>query len=50
MELLTQQRGAVLVVKPTGASTTAEAEAFKWKLRGLIRENLGRVVIDDEGS
>ncbi|MGE5294185.1 MAG: STAS domain-containing protein [Solirubrobacterales bacterium] len=46
MELLTQQRGAVLVVKPTGPLTTAEAEAFRTKLRGLIRENLGRVVID----
>jgi anti-sigma B factor antagonist len=46
MELLTQQRGAVLVVKPTGPLTTAEADAFKSKVRGLIRENLGRVVID----
>ncbi len=46
MELLTQQRGAVLVVKPTGPLTTAEAETFKSKVRGLIRENLGRIVID----
>lgn len=46
MELLTQQRGAVLVVKPTGPLTTTEADAFKSKVRGLIRENLGRIVID----
>jgi len=46
MELLTQQRGAVVVVKPTGPLTTVEADAFKSRLRVLIRENLGRVVID----
>jgi anti-sigma B factor antagonist len=46
MEFLTQQRGAVLVVRPTGPLTTAEADAFKSKVRGLIREHLGRVVID----
>lgn len=46
MELLTQQRGAVLVVKPTGPLTTAEADMFTSRLRELIRENLGRVVID----
>ena len=46
MELVTQQRGAVLVVKPTGPLTNADAEGFKSKVRELIRENLGRVVID----
>lgn len=46
MELLTQQRGAVVVVRPTGPLTGAEAEMFKTRLRELIRENLGRVVID----
>jgi anti-anti-sigma factor len=46
MELLTQQRGAVLVVKPTGPLTTTEADTFKSSIRGLIRENLGRIVID----
>ena len=46
MELLTQQRGAVVVVRPTGPLTGADAEAFKTRLHELIRENLGRVVID----
>jgi anti-anti-sigma factor len=46
MELLTQQRGAVLVVKPTGPLTAAEAETFRTRLRGWIHENLGRVVVD----
>ncbi len=46
MELVTQQRGAVMVVKPTGPLTTTEVEAFKSRVRALIRENLGRVVID----
>lgn len=46
MDLLTQQRGAVMVIKPTGPLTAAEADTFKSKVRGLIRENLGRIVID----
>jgi len=46
MELLTQQRGAVVVVRPTGPLTSADAESFKARVRELIRENLGRVVID----
>ncbi len=46
MEMLTQQRGAVLVVRPNGALTAAEADQFKSRLRELIRDNLGRVVID----
>jgi anti-anti-sigma factor len=41
-----QQRGAVVVVRPTGPLTGAEAEVFKTRIRELIRENLGRVVID----
>ena len=46
MEMTTQQRGAVLVVRPAGPLTVVEAEMFKGRIRELIRENLGRVVID----
>lgn len=46
MELLTQQRGAVVVVRLVGPLTGADAEPFKAKVREVIRENLGRVVID----
>jgi len=46
MEIMTQQRGAVLVIRPTGPLTVAEADTFKTTVGGLIRENLGRVVID----
>ncbi|MBN1506328.1 MAG: STAS domain-containing protein [Sedimentisphaerales bacterium] len=46
MELLTQQRGAVMIVRPMGPLTGAEAEPFRTRVRELIRENLGRVVID----
>ncbi len=46
MEMPTQQRGAVVVIRPTGPLIGADAETFKARLRGLIRENLGRVVID----
>jgi anti-sigma B factor antagonist len=46
MELLTQQRGAVVIVRPVGPLTGTEADAFKTRVRDLIRENLGRVVID----
>ena len=41
-----QQRGAVVVVRPMGPLTGADAEPFKARVRELIRENLGRVVID----
>jgi anti-sigma B factor antagonist len=41
-----QQRGAVVVVRPTGPLTGTEAEAFKTRIRELLHENLGRVVID----
>ena len=46
MEMVTQQRGAVMVVRPSGPLTGAEAEAFKARIRELMRENLGRIVID----
>jgi anti-sigma B factor antagonist len=46
MELLTQQRGAVLLVKPTGPLTNADADRFRSTVSGLIRENLGRIVVD----
>jgi len=46
MDIATQQRGAVLVIRPTGPLIGSEVEAFTTKVQGLIRENLGRVVID----
>ncbi len=46
MEIQTQHRGAVLVVRPSGPLTGAEAETFKTVMEGFVRENLGRVVID----
>lgn len=46
MEVLTQQRGAVMIVKPVGPLTNGDAETFKARVREVIRENLGRVVID----
>jgi len=46
VEVLTQQRGAVTVVRVIGPLTGTDAETFKSKVRGVIRENLGRVVID----
>ena len=46
MDMLTQQRGAVLVVRPDGPLTSVEADSFKGEISELIRENLGRVVID----
>jgi anti-anti-sigma factor len=46
VELLTQQRGAVMIVRPVGPLTGAEADPFRCRVRELIRENLGRIVID----
>ncbi len=46
MEIQTQQRGAVLVVRPSGPLAGPEAETFKAAMEGFVRENLGRVVID----
>jgi anti-anti-sigma factor len=46
VDMVTQQRGAVMVVRPSGPLTSAEAEAFKTRIRELMRENLGRIVID----
>jgi anti-anti-sigma factor len=46
MEIQTSQRGAVLVVRPAGPLTGADAETFKTTIQGFLRGNLGRVVID----
>jgi len=46
MEIQTQYRGAVLVVRPSGPLAGADAETFKTAMEGFLRENLGRVVID----
>jgi anti-anti-sigma factor len=49
VEWATQQRGAVLVVRPDGPLTAAEADTFQGRMREFIRENLGRIVIDASG-
>jgi len=46
MEIQTQYRGAVLVVRPSGPLAGADADTFKTAIQGFVRENLGRVVID----
>jgi len=46
MDIKTQYRGAVLVVRPSGPLTGPDADTFKTALQGFVRENLGRVVID----
>ena len=46
MEIKTEQRCAVTLVRPDGPLTSAEAETLKSKLLELIEENLGRVVLD----
>jgi anti-sigma B factor antagonist len=46
MEIQTQYRGAVLVVRPSGPLAGPEAQTFKTALAEFVRENLGRVVID----
>ncbi len=46
MEMPIQQRGAVVVVRPTGPLVASDADTFKARIRALLRENLGRVVID----
>ena len=46
MEIRTSHRGAVLVVRPSGPLTGADADTFKTAIQGFMRDNLGRVVID----
>ena len=46
MEIKTEQRCAVTLVRPDGPLTSEEAEALKSMMLGLIEENLGRVVLD----
>jgi len=46
MEIKTQYRGAVLVVRPAGPLAGPDADTFKTAIQGFVRENLGRVVID----
>ncbi len=46
MEIQTQYRGAVLVVRLSGPLTGPDADTVKAALQGFVRENLGRVVVD----
>jgi anti-anti-sigma factor len=46
MEIKTEQRCAVTLVRPDGPLTGEESDALKSKMLELIEENLGRVVLD----
>lgn len=46
MNIERQQCGAVTVVKPDGPLTFAEAEEFKTTFLDVMKETLGRVIID----
>ena len=46
MEIQASHRGAVLIVRPSGPLTGADADTFKTAVQGFVRDNLGRVVID----
>ena len=46
MNIQTQQCGAVIVVKPDGPLTFTEAEEFKTTFLNVMKETLGRVILD----
>jgi len=46
MEIDSQHKGAVAVLKPKGALTHNEADDFKNRLLESVAANLGRVVVD----
>ena len=46
MDIQIQQCGAVSVVKPQGPLTRDEVEVFQTKMFSLIKDCLGRVVLD----
>ena len=46
MEIKTEQRCAVTLVRPQGPLTGAEAETLKSMMLELIEENRGRLVLD----
>ena len=49
MKVLAQQYGAVTVIKPDGPLAATDAEDFKEQFLQVLRENLGRVVLDASG-
>ncbi len=49
MKVLAQQYGAVMVIKPDGPLAATDAEDFKEQFLQVLRENLGRVVLDASG-
>lgn len=49
MEIHELTQGAVMVLKPVGPLTEADAEQFKSRALDLVRRNLGRVVVDAAG-
>lgn len=46
MKIQEQQRGAVVVLKPDGPVAGKDADQFKSRLLEVLKENLGRVVLD----
>ena len=46
MKIQARQVGAVTVVRPIGPITAAEADELKTNLLELIRDTLGRIVLD----
>ena len=49
MDIQIQQCGAVSIVKPQGPLTREDVESFQNEMFGLIKEQLGRVVLDVSG-
>ncbi len=49
MKVQEQKRGAVAVLKPDGPLLEADAEEFKRRLLEVLKENLGRIVLDASG-
>ena len=43
------QQGAVIVLKPVGPLTEADAGTFKERARAAATKNLGRIIVDAEG-
>jgi anti-anti-sigma factor len=46
MEILETAQGAVIVLKPVGQLTSADATAFKTKATDAARRSLGRILVD----
>lgn len=49
MEILEQPQGAVLVLRPQGPLVQSDAEQLRTRLLEVLRQSLGRVVVDASG-